>query len=85
VPSTFSSGPVSVSAAGRTASRMATRAKSRCRVGAPIGRERFQGISPDDAICLIVPDRFANGDPTNYDLPVGHGFYNCAKSRHYYG
>jgi glycosidase len=26
---------------------------------------RFQGISPDDVIYLIMPDRFANGDPSN--------------------
>ncbi|HEY2930310.1 MAG TPA: alpha-amylase family glycosyl hydrolase [Acidobacteriota bacterium] len=30
----------------------------------------FQGISGDDAIYLIMPDRFANGDPSN-DLPSG--------------
>jgi len=26
---------------------------------------RFQGFSPDDVIYLIMPDRFANGDPSN--------------------
>src|SRR5215467_15056308 len=26
---------------------------------------KFQGLSPDDIIYLIIPDRFANGDPTN--------------------
>jgi glycosidase len=26
---------------------------------------RFQGLAPEDAIYLIMPDRFANGDPTN--------------------
>jgi neopullulanase len=26
---------------------------------------RFSGFSPDDVIYLIMPDRFANGDPTN--------------------
>ena len=28
---------------------------------------RFQGFSPDDVIYLIMPDRFANGDPANDD------------------
>src|SRR5713226_7832719 len=26
---------------------------------------KFQGLSPDDVMYLIMPDRFANGDPTN--------------------
>jgi len=26
---------------------------------------KFQGLAPQDAIYLIMPDRFANGDPTN--------------------
>ena len=31
---------------------------------APLPRPgRFQGFSPDDAIYLLMPDRFANGDP----------------------
>jgi len=30
----------------------------------------FQGITKDDVIYLIMPDRFANGDPTN-DAPAG--------------
>jgi glycosidase len=33
---------------------------------------RFQGFSPDDVIYLIMPDRFANGDPAN-DSPSGLG------------
>ncbi len=32
-------------------------------------RTRFQGISADDVIYLIMPDRFANGDPSN-DKPA---------------
>lgn len=31
---------------------------------------RFQGVSPDDTIYLIMPDRFADGDPGN-DRPAG--------------
>lgn len=30
---------------------------------------RFQGFSPDDVIYLIMPDRFANGDPSNDSPP----------------
>lgn len=32
-------------------------------------RGRFQGFSADDAIYLIMPDRFANGDPSNDSPP----------------
>lgn len=33
-------------------------------------RTNFRGVSNDDVIYLIMPDRFANGDPTN-DKPSG--------------
>jgi glycosidase len=33
---------------------------------------RYQGITSDDVIYLIMPDRFANGDPSN-DSPAGYG------------
>jgi glycosidase len=33
---------------------------------------RFQGLAPQDAMYLIMPDRFANGDPTN-DEPAATG------------
>jgi glycosidase len=33
-------------------------------------RTHFQGITPDDVIYLIMPDRFANGDQSN-DAPAG--------------
>ena len=32
-------------------------------------RSHFQGITPDDVIYLIMPDRFADGDPSN-DAPA---------------
>jgi neopullulanase len=35
-------------------------------------RGRFQGFSPDDVIYLLMPDRFANGDPSN-DSPAEYG------------
>jgi hypothetical protein len=31
---------------------------------------RFTGFSPDDVIYLLMPDRFANGDPANDDPAV---------------
>src|SRR6185437_16302218 len=33
---------------------------------------RFQGFTPDDVIYLIMPDRFADGDPAN-DAPAQFG------------
>src|SRR5271170_3415791 len=32
---------------------------------------KFQGLAPQDAIYLIMPDRFANGDPTNDEPKLG--------------
>jgi hypothetical protein len=33
-------------------------------------KSHFQGITPDDVIYLIMPDRFADGDPSN-NVPSG--------------
>lgn len=46
---------------------------------------RFQGFSADDVIYLIIPDRFANGDPKNDDPPVSRGMHDRMKSRYYHG
>jgi len=46
---------------------------------------RFQGFSSDDVIYLIMPDRFANGDPSNDDPPQSRGLYDRSKSRYYHG
>jgi glycosidase len=46
---------------------------------------RFQGFSSDDVIYLIMPDRFANGDPSNDDPDVSRGLHDRAKSRYYHG
>jgi neopullulanase len=46
---------------------------------------RFQGITPEDAIYLIMPDRFANGDPTNDEPNGGEGSHDRAKPRAYHG
>jgi len=46
---------------------------------------RNQGLALDDVIYLIMPDRFANGDPAN-DEPAGFpGSYDRAKPRAYHG
>ena len=46
---------------------------------------KFQGLSYDDVIYLIMPDRFANGDPTN-DEPAGAiGWHDRSKPSAYHG
>jgi neopullulanase len=46
---------------------------------------RFQGLSSHDVIYLIMPDRFANGDPTNDDPPEAPGWHDRAKPLAYHG
>jgi neopullulanase len=46
---------------------------------------RNQGLSPDDVIYLIMPDRFANGDPTNDEPAEFPGSHDRAKARAYHG
>jgi glycosidase len=46
---------------------------------------RFQGFSADDAIYLIMPDRFANGDTSNDDPVISHGLFDRKKGRYYHG
>ncbi len=46
---------------------------------------RFQGFSSDDVIYLIMPDRFANGDPSNDDPAISRGMFDRKKSRYYHG
>ncbi|MGB9202520.1 MAG: alpha-amylase family glycosyl hydrolase, partial [Terriglobales bacterium] len=46
---------------------------------------RFQGFSRDDVIYLIMPDRFADGDPSN-DQPSGsNGVYDRNQPKTYHG
>ena len=53
------------------------------------GREptlgKFQGLSPDDVIYLVMPDRFADGDPTNDEPPEAPGSHDRSKPRAYHG
>jgi glycosidase len=48
-------------------------------------RGRFEGFSRDDVIYLIMPDRFADGDPSN-DQPAGsNGRYDRSNPMAYHG
>ncbi len=47
--------------------------------------QRFQGFSSDDVIYLIMPDRFANGDPSNDDPAISRGLFDRRKSHYYHG
>ena len=46
---------------------------------------RFQGFGPSDVIYLIMPDRFANGDPSNDDPAVSKGMFDRADPHFYHG
>jgi neopullulanase len=52
----------------------------------PLARPgRFQGFSSDDVVYLVMPDRFANGDPANDDPAVSKGLFDRTKARYYHG
>jgi glycosidase len=46
---------------------------------------RFQGLSSDDVLYLVMPDRFANGDPSNDDPAKAPGLHDRARPRYYHG
>ena len=48
-------------------------------------RGRFEGISRDDVIYLIMPDRFADGDPSNDRPPGSTGVYDRNNPMAYHG
>jgi glycosidase len=55
-------------------------------ISAPLPREgRFQGFTPDDVIYFIMPDRFADGDPSNDAPAKSPGLYDRTKPRYYHG
>jgi len=70
-----------------------------CRVTSPKGQAAFelplaarkqilarnQGLSLDDVLYLIMPDRFANGDPTNDEPAEFPGSHARAKPRAWHG
>jgi len=56
------------------------------RIDAPLAAAgRFAGFGPDDAIYLIMPDRFANGDASNDDPAASHGLLDRNEGRRYHG
>ena len=46
---------------------------------------KFQGLSQEDVIYLLMPDRFANGDPTNDEPAEARGTHDRANPRAYHG
>jgi glycosidase len=48
-------------------------------------KDPFPSLNSSDVIYLIMPDRFANGDPSNDDPAISHGLFDPAKSRYYHG
>src|SRR5215471_9031423 len=70
-----------------------------CRVTTPKGQATFelplaarkqilarnQGLSLDDVLYLILPDRFANGDPTNDEPAEFPGSHDRGKPRAWHG
>jgi len=47
--------------------------------------QRFHGLSSDDVVYLIMPDRFANGDPTNDEPAEFPGSHDRTKPRAWHG
>jgi neopullulanase len=76
-------------AAGPRELRVATgegRAAGRFEVLPPLDRSgRFRGFSPDDVLYLVMPDRFANGDPANDDPARSRGLLDRGRGRYYHG
>jgi glycosidase len=46
---------------------------------------KFQGLAQEDVIYLIMPDRFANGDPTNDEPADAPGTHDRSNARAYHG
>src|SRR5262249_1102581 len=51
----------------------------------PPTAQRFHGLSSDDVIYLIMPDRFANGDPSNDEPAEFPESHDRAKPRAWHG
>ena len=61
-------------------------AEAQFEILAPLARAgRFQGLTTDDVIYLIMPDRFANGDTSNDDPQKSRGIFDRSKMRSYHG
>jgi glycosidase len=48
-------------------------------------RGRFEGFSRDDVVYLIMPDRFADGDPANDQPAASNGQYDRSNPMAYHG
>ena len=46
---------------------------------------RFQGFGADDVLYLLMPDRFANGDPRNDNPAISPGILDRSHGRRYHG
>ena len=46
---------------------------------------RFQGFGPDDVLYLLMPDRFANGNPANDEPTVSRGLLDRNEARRWHG
>jgi len=46
---------------------------------------KFQGLTTADVMYLIMPDRFANGDPANDEPAEAQGSHDRSKARAYHG
>jgi glycosidase len=46
---------------------------------------RFQGFGPDDAMYLLMPDRFVNGTASNDEPAVSRGLIDRGEGRRYHG
>lgn len=44
-----------------------------------------RGFTPDDVIYFVIPDRFADGDPSNNDPAKSKGLFDRRFGRHYHG
>ena len=45
----------------------------------------FQGLQPNDVIYLLMPDRFADGDPSNNNPPSAPNTYDRSQPKWYHG
>src|SRR5271170_5088411 len=54
-------------------------------INAPLPATNPPGITRDDIVYLIMPDRFANGDTSNDDPAISKGLFDRAKPKSYHG
>ena len=81
IPATARPGsyPLSLRTTGGTAPVPFTVSPALARAG------RFQGFDQNDVMYLVMPDRFANGDPSNDDPSIAPGLHDRNKTRYYHG